>query len=132
MTHTTLEQSKALIHLGLDEKTADLTITSNAITPYIHIKGLERGSKEYPCWSAEALLDILPKNVYKEEDDDVVDNEDLEYSLDIDKTELDDTYFIGYRYEDIVAYKHYVIQEEGELISVLFKIVTWLLTNKFI
>ena len=131
MTHTSIEQSKALMHLGLDEKTADLTIISNDIVPYFHTKESKRGSKEYPCWSAEALLDILPKNVYKEEDDDTVDNEDLEYSLDIDKTE-DDTYFIGYRYEDIVAYKHYVIQEEGELISVLFKIVEWLLTNKFI
>lgn len=122
MTYTTIEQSKALVKLGLDEKTADLTITSNAITPYIHINGLKRGDKEYPCWSAEALLEILPKYIYD------VDNE--EYCFTIEKEE-DGTYSIGYKYVDRLNYD-YLIQETGELIPVLFKIVEWLLTYKLI
>lgn len=111
------------MHLGLDEKTADLTISSNAITPYINIEGLKRGSKEYPCWSAEALLDILPKHICSEDCKD--------YSLVIEKTENDIDYFIAYHDVDMLRYE-YAIEETGELISALFKIVEWLLTNKLI
>lgn len=123
MTHTSLEQSKALIKLGLDEKTADLTIVSNDSTPYIHINGLKRGNKEYPCWSAEALLDILPKYICD------VDNE--EYSFNIEKTEDGNTYFIGYKYVDRLDYD-YLIDATGELIVVLCKVIKWLLTYKLI
>lgn len=124
MTYTTLEQSKALIHLGLDEKTADLTITSNAITPYIHIKGLGRDDKEYPCWSAEALLEILPDEVYIDEE------EDTGY-LTILKE--DDTYNVYYESRERTDEELVFTQSIGtDLADVLFKIVEWLLTNKLI
>lgn len=124
MTHTTLEQSKALVHLGLDEKTADLTITSNAITPYIHINGLVRGNKEYPCWSAEGLLEILPDEVY-------IDKEEDTGYLTILKE--DDTYIVSYDSKERIDEELTFIQSMGEdLADVLFKIVKWLLTNKLI
>lgn len=120
MTYTTLEQSKALMNLGLDEKTADLTITSNSITPYIHIKGLERGNKEYPCWSAEALLEILPDDIH---------TNDTEYYLHTwkDGTKWYIQYILSFDMGDKLA-----ASEEGELIDSLFKMIIWLLTNKLI
>lgn len=123
MTYTSIEQSKALVQLGLDEKTADLTIISDSTTPYIHIDGLKRGNKEYPCWSAEALLDIIPKHICMEDGKD--------YSLVIEKTDDDIAYFIGYHDVDMLRYE-YVIEETGELIPTLFKIIEWLLTYKLI
>lgn len=123
MTYTTLEQSKALVKLGLDGKTADLTIISDSTTPHIHIKGLKRGTKEYPCWSAEALLDIIPKHICTKDGKD--------YSLVIEKTDDDIAYFIGYHDVDMLRYE-YVIEETGELIPTLFKIIEWLLTYKLI
>lgn len=124
MTYTSLEQSKTLMYLGLDEKTADLTITSNSITPYIHIKGLERGNKEYPCWSAEALLEILPDEVYIDEQDDTaylkIVKEDCTYTI---------SYYSKERIDEVLNF----IDAMGEdLADVLFKIIEWLLTNKFI
>lgn len=124
MTYTSLEQSKALIHLGLDEKTADLTITSNAITPYIHIKGLGRGDKEYPCWSAEALMKILPDEVYVDED------EDTGYLIILKE---EDTYNVYYESRERTDEELVFTQSLGtDLADVLFKIVEWLLTNKLI
>lgn len=122
MTYTTLEQSKALMHLGLDEKTADLTITSNAITPYIHIKGLKRGSKEYPCWSAEALLELLPSEVFIKE------KEDTAY-LKIMKV---GAYIVSYDSKERDGIPNYIHSMGDDLADVLFKIVEWLLTNKLI
>ena len=122
MTHTTLEQSKALIHLGLDEKTADLTIISNDTTPYFHTKKSKRGSKEYPCWSAEALLEILPSEVYIEEEDDTA-------YLKIIKDGC--TYTVSYYSKDRINLNF--IDAMGEdLADVLFKVIEWLLTNKLI
>lgn len=124
MTYTSKEQSKALMHLGLDEKTADLTITSNSITPYIHIKGLERGNKEYPCWSAEALLELLPDEVYIDEEDDTGYLTILKESV---------TYIVSYDSKQRIDETLVFIESMGEdLADVLFKIVEWLLTNELI
>lgn len=124
MTYTSLEQSKTLMYLGLDEKTADLTITSNSITSYIHIKGLKRGNKEYPCWSAEALLEILPDEVYIEEEDDTA-------YLAISKENC--TYIVSYDSKLRLDEELVFIESMGEdLADVLFKIIEWLLTNKLI
>ena len=101
MTYTSIEQSKALMRLGLDEKTADLTIIPNSAIPYTHIKEWKRGSKEYPCWSAEVLLEILPSEVYIEEEDDMaylkIVKEDCTYTVSYySKERLDNVLFLCY------------------------------------
>lgn len=128
MTYTTLEQSKVLEKLGLDEKTADMYYqqTEDAVDRWeVHI-GKCDAQNEHPqisCWSAESLLNILPKYIY--------DVDDEEYSFDIEKTEDDNTYFIGYKQMDKLDYD-YLIEATGELIPTLFKIIEWLLTYKLI
>lgn len=120
MTYTSIEQSKALIKLGLDEKTADLTIISNDIAPYFHTKESKRGTKEYPCWSAEALLEFLPDDIY---------TNDTEYYLHTYKEGT--KWYIQYTYSFDIG-DELAVSEEGELINSLFKIIVWLLTNKLI
>lgn len=126
MTYTTLEQSKALVHLGLDEKTADMYYqqTEDAVDCWeVHIGKMDAQNEfpQIPCWSAEALLDILPKHTCTEDGKD--------YSLVIEKTDNDIAYFIGYHDVEMLNYE-YVIEETGELITVLCEIIKWLLTNK--
>ena len=118
MTHTSIEQSKALMHLGLDEKTADLYYqqTDDAVGYWeVHIgkPDVQNIMPQNPCWSAEALLNILPKYISD------VDNE--EYCITIEKEE-DGTYFIGYKYVDRLDYD-YLINATGELIVVLCKVL---------
>lgn len=129
MTYTSLEQSKALMHLGLDEKTADLYYqqTDDAVDRWeVHI-GKKDAQNEFPqvcCWSAEALLEILPDEVYVDEE------EDTGYL-----TILKDgcTYNVFYESKQRIDEELVFIQSMGEdLADVLFKITEWLLTNKLI
>lgn len=124
MTYTTLEQSKVLMHLGLDEKTADLYYqqTDDAVCRWeVHI-GKKDAQNEFPqvsCWSAEALLGILPDDIYTNE----------EYYLYTWKegTKWYIQYILSFDMGDKLA-----ASEEGELINSLFKMIVWLLTNKLI
>ena len=109
------------MHLGLDEETADLTI-STGIIPYIHIKGLKRGNKEYPCWSAEALLELLPNEVYINGKEDTA-------CLNIMKV---GAYIVSYDSKERNDIPNFVHSMGDDLADVLFKIVKWLLTNKLI
>lgn len=129
MTHTTLEQSKALMYLGLDEKTADMYYqqTEDAVDRWeVHI-GKCDAQNEHPqisCWSAEALLEVLPDEVYVDEE------EDTGY-LTILKE--DDTYNVYYESRERTDEELVFTQSIGtDLSDVLFKIVEWLLTNKLI
>lgn len=123
MTYTSIEQSKALMHLGLDEKTADMTIISDAIDAYPHTAET-RGKKEYPCWSAEALLEILPDEVYVDEE------EDTGYLTILKEG---DTYIVSYDSKQRIDEELVFIESTGEdLADVLFKVIEWLLTNKLI
>lgn len=129
MTYTTLEQSKALMHLGLDEETADMYYqqTDDAVDRWeVHI-GKKDVQNEFPqvsCWSAEALLGILPDEVYIDEEDDTG-------YLTILKEGV--TYIIFYDSKQRIDETLIFIESMGEdLANVLFKIVEWLLTNKLI
>jgi hypothetical protein len=133
MTHTNLAQSKALANLGLDPKTADMTIISDAFNAYPHTAET-RGKKEYPCWSAEALLDLLPRRIYEGEAEisDDIDDEDWVYALDIEKDEHS-TWFIGYRHNAFLKPRGgYEITACGELLAGLFAITEWLLRHKYL
>lgn len=129
MTYTSIEQSKALMHLGLDEKTADMYYqqTEDAIDCWeVHI-GKKDAQNELPqisCWSSEALLDILPDEVYIEEEDDTA-------YLAISKEDC--TYIVSYDSKLRLDERLVFIDSMGEdLANVLFKVIEWLLTNKLI
>jgi hypothetical protein len=68
MIATTIEQSKHLLSLGLDPKTADMSYTYFDrgepildLTPY-----MLNSRMAIPAWSLSALLDVMPNNDYWE------------------------------------------------------------------
>lgn len=128
MTYTTIEQSKALVNLGLDEKIADMYYqqTEDAVGCWeVHIgkKDAQNEFPQIPCWSAEALLEVLPDEVYIDEEDDTG-------YLTILKE--DDTYIVSYDSKERDDIPNYIHSMGDDLADVLFKIVEWLLTNKLI
>lgn len=67
MQYTTIQQSKRLVELGLDPKTADLSHLQfgqhNPILGYSEENAIfynEHGDKYYPLWSLDALLRVIP------------------------------------------------------------------------
>lgn len=60
---TSLEQSKKLIELGIDVKTADMyyDVNSYGIQGKPEVVVGEVWSKDIPAWSLSALLDLPPK-----------------------------------------------------------------------
>ena len=59
MIATSIEQSKKLLELGLDPKTADMWYD---VTNHIRI-GQRQNTYQFswmPCWSLEALLELIP------------------------------------------------------------------------
>lgn len=76
--YTTIEQSKKLVELGINFDTADMSyiLTTNKYDEHIWQPMLDQPSirfGEIPCWSTEALLDIL--------DETIITNENEEYYL---------------------------------------------------
>ncbi len=66
MIGTTIEQSKHLLKLGLDPKTADMTYLLFADGKYsIKVEIGERpiGDSFLPAWSLVALLEVMPKEL---------------------------------------------------------------------
>lgn len=79
--YTTIEQSKKLVELGIDTNTADMHYFPNLKTPGVlsysqmleHFKAKQSELNDsdinadvpdlIPCWSTEALLKLLPKNI---------------------------------------------------------------------
>lgn len=69
MNYTTIEQSKKLLELGLNPDTADMyctMLTENSKEYSVFVKrkvcryNIEDG--DIPCWSVEALLELIPKH----------------------------------------------------------------------
>lgn len=102
--YTTVEQSNKLVELNIPVDTADMSyiLTTNKAGNEIwelqtHPPYDEFG--EIPCWSTEALLDILDETIVTEEDD--------EYRLNFGK---DGTSYYMF-YEDVYRLVNNVIDE---------------------
>lgn len=67
---TSKEQAERLIACGINIETADYTISGKMIVD--HTPGDPRGKKEIPCWSMNALMNIVRGSI-------MVDN--IEYQL---------------------------------------------------
>lgn len=74
MNYTTLEQSKKLLELGLDPKTADMyyahfirmgSDTYDETEPLI---GEFDYPYEFPCWSLGVLIDLMPHEIKEDGD----------------------------------------------------------------
>lgn len=61
---TTKEQAERLIACDVNIETADYTISGKMIVD--HEQGCPRGKKEIPCWSMNALMDIVPESIIED------------------------------------------------------------------
>lgn len=69
--YTSIEQAKKLVELGIDADTADMywatDIEMVITTPYVSCLNGEKNIPAYkdaiPCWSTEALLKLLPREI---------------------------------------------------------------------
>ena len=124
MNYTSIEQAKHLLELGLDPNSADmLWERHNKEEPYVTIKpwtikGKSIGSHVLPCWSLEALLEVMPKIPR------------VEYNLVLPGIE-DDTPYIAF---DDCRENHQVhLNFEGSTpLEAAYNTVCWLLENGYI
>ena len=60
MNYTTIEQSKKLLELGLNTKSADMCYSTFGVEDYpLHLTLKDKG-KFTPCWSLSALWNLIP------------------------------------------------------------------------
>ena len=132
--YTDILQSRKLLELGLDSKTADMSWVNDLEGDHIIAKPYkelhdeleqlrtnlgELESNESPAWSLAALLELMPFMIS------LIDNY---YSLWFGKNETE--YFIGY---GNVNNGNNICKFEGEdFVSVVVDAVCWLLENKCI
>ena len=135
---TTVEQSKKLIELGLDTKTADMSWDSiydeshlmsdykMSLIPYKYSSSIC-----IPAWSLSALLDFLPSNIKTSNKFGT-----YTYKLDLRKYDITDDvnmYQIAYGSPKDInhSWKDMINTSEREdLLDVVFEMVCWLLENK--
>lgn len=68
MYYITIEQSKKLLELGLNPKTADMCYSTFGVEAYpLHLI-LKNKEKLVPCWSLGALMELMPKICEDEND----------------------------------------------------------------
>lgn len=116
---TTIEQSKQLVRLGLDPKTADMFYFSYGMfrPMKLHVgKILEdvvTGKRQWaiPAWSLSALLEVTPK----------------ELEVGLFKTPISGEYFFSWWTDD-----HHMGYDYKEPIDATFEMVCWLLKQGLI
>jgi len=115
--YTSVEQSKTLVKLGLDPQTADLwyaTDLGGSYYPTFEFRpkkwSLDDIEKSLPCWSCDMLMVMLP---------DKIECEDESHYLQLDRK--------------AVCYGSYHIEwsESGMMFDGVYKMLVWLLQNKF-
>lgn len=134
--YTTIEQSKKLLELGLNPKTSDCNWQH--APGYENYEGKITGfwddpewgqsgdSKDLPCWSLGALLDVMPKIIYKEHD---------MFGWDLYPTNKNIRLaYIKYGNVNTPDYQEIVFHEINEKtpIEAIYSMVVWLLENEYI
>ena len=139
MIATTIEQSKRLLELGLDPKTADMIwryVTSGCYRLEVLHKELFEGTneKDIPAWSLTALLEVMPITITKD---------GMEHKLKVFPSGLFSTHsdtskwtlqYCGrdYSYRSRDKYPILVAVTQHDLIDASYEMVCWLLENNFI
>ena len=123
---TTIEQSKKLMELGLDIKTADMNWHSFdnikpfvRAFPYVHENGAIEGI--LPAWSLSALLELMPNELELLSDECNFVPVLSRFCEDTDK------FICCY---DNGAMEHWYIEKEP--LDAVYKMVCWLLENGYI
>ncbi len=139
MIATSIEQSKQLVRLGLDPKTADMCWVKDYTEQWvlitdtqINIRSRFEGMYEYsgfqwqehialiPAWSLSALLEVMPS---------FIDYKGQKLRLTIEKAGIWNVFYLGteHRLNEIWFNGKY-----GEPVEPAYKMVCWLLTNNLI
>ncbi len=124
MIATTLEQSRKLVELGIDQSTADMYWTNNGLWKDYLKATPRKGYPEETCpaWSLAALLELMPKHITHPET--------WHYNFFC----LTKTKNMGFLFEysniglDEVAFEY----SSYDLIDAAFEMVVWLKENKYI
>lgn len=110
---TTIEQSRHLLELGLDPKTADMyylpQVMNEGETLWPIDEGYDLDDADQPAWSLSALLEVIPK----------------ECEPDIQKSPISGVYF-AYCFADRKAH---ITDDHGNAIDAAYEMVCWLLTS---
>ena len=111
MVATSIEQSKKLLELGLDSKTADLYYWRGAD---LRIGGYKARDKELdiPAWSLDALLKLIPNYG--------IHNIDGKVSC------------VFYSVPKISPHPQYVTDDYNTLFDTIYDMISWLLVNKYL
>lgn len=123
MNWTNLEQSKKLLELGVSPKSADMGICVcvDDTERYLPIddwdlpKNGEDGTKFYPSWSVGALIGLMPQSI----------GVSTPYFLGVTKL------YVEY-VNAIKGAGIYYSAETNGLIDACYKMVVWLIENKYI
>ncbi len=127
MIATTIEQSKHLLELGLDPKTADCHWWYAEGEEYLYL-GRDYDINELPAWSLSALLEVMPPFI---EDD-----ERGAHWFELDK-EITSTNKVVYIFKYIFdavedIYKVKVERDKADIIDAAYEMVCWLLEQGLI
>lgn len=120
MIATTLEQSKHLLELGLDPKTADMCFEMYKGNWTLNVgkksAQVNRGLA-IPAWSVDAMQKLLTSRI-------IIDNR----YYDFDWTKTEKTYI--YVYANSLEYRHEITANENS--NAAYGMLCWLLENNFI
>lgn len=127
---TSIEQSKKLLELGIDTKTADMSWYRPTVmypfelhTKYIGHMTME-GDELIPSWSLSALLDLMPKDRF-------IDIELSYGGFSVDPLEYVEKWFISFENEKDYESDIKTFSSEHP-IDAVFEMVCWLLEKGFI
>ena len=123
MICTSIEQSRRLLELGLDPKTADMFwMDTNSVSPCLeliddgifnHRNYLVRfPNTSLPAWSLSALLEVIPK----------------ECEPDIQKSPISGVYFA----HCFANGKPYITDDHGNAVCAAYEMMCWLLEQGLI
>ena len=123
MICTSIEQSRRLLELGLDPKTADMFwMDTNSVSPCLeliddgifnHRNYLVRfPNTSLPAWSLSALLEVIPK----------------ECEPDIQKSPISGVYFA----HCFANGKPYITDDHGNAVCAAYEMMCWLLEQNLI
>lgn len=124
MIATTIEQSKHLLELGLDPKTADMyylpQVMNEGETLWPIDEGYDLDDADQPAWSLSALLEVMPS---------FIDYKGQKLRLTIEKAGIWNVFYLGtkHRINEI-----WFNGEYGNPVEPAYKMVCWLLENNLI
>ena len=113
---TTIEQSKHLLELGLDPKTADMyylpQVMNDGETLWPIDDGYDLDDADQPAWSLSALLEVMPPFIKG-------------HHLKIEKTRITDMWYLDYQYLTDS-------EPRKDLLTAAYEMVCWLLEQGLI